>query len=107
MNEETIDQACERLRGSVRPLTQNELRATQHAVIQSLNCQPSEKDQLLAVLRQFRKELKAVGRVRDAHLIERAIDRVRSKNSTTPQKSKNPTTGGAAALAPVLDAPAL
>lgn len=40
---------------------------------------PSEMDQLLAVLRQFRQELKAVGRVRDAHLIERAIDRVRWK----------------------------
>jgi len=40
---------------------------------------PSDKDELLAVLRQFRKELKAVGRVRDAHLIERAIDRVRRK----------------------------
>lgn len=40
---------------------------------------PSEKDELLAVLRQFRQELKAVGRVRDAHLIERAIDRVRRK----------------------------
>ena len=78
MNEETIDQACERLRGSV-PLTQNELRATQHSVIESLNRPPSEKDELLAVLRQFRQELKAVGRVRDAHLIERAIDRVRRK----------------------------
>ena len=40
---------------------------------------PSERDQLLAVLRQFRQELKAVGRVRDANLIERAIDRVRKK----------------------------
>lgn len=40
---------------------------------------PSEMDQLLSVLRQFRQELKAVGRVRDAHLIERAIDRVRRK----------------------------
>ena len=40
---------------------------------------PSEKNELLAVLRQFRQELKAVGRVRDAHLIERAIDRVRRK----------------------------
>lgn len=40
---------------------------------------PSEKEELLAVLRQFRQELKAVGRVRDAHLIERAIDRVRRK----------------------------
>ena len=40
---------------------------------------PSEKNELLAVLRQFRQELKAVGRVRDAHLIERAIDRVRKK----------------------------
>jgi hypothetical protein len=39
----------------------------------------SERDQLLAVLRQFRQELKAVGRVRDAHLIEWAIDRVRRK----------------------------
>jgi hypothetical protein len=77
---------------------------------------PSEKDELLAILRQFRQELKAVGRVRDAHLIERAIDRVRSKNPTTPQKPKNSTTGGqpknsitgcSAALAPLLDAPQL
>ena len=58
------------------------------------NDSPSEKDELLAVLRQFRQELKAVGRVRDAHLIERAIDRVRSKNSATPQKPKNSATGG-------------
>jgi hypothetical protein len=43
---------------------------------------PSEKDELLAILRQFRQELKAVGRVRDAHLIERAIDRVRRKHAT-------------------------
>jgi hypothetical protein len=40
---------------------------------------PSERDQLLSILRQFRQELKAVGRVRDAHLIDRAIDRVRRK----------------------------
>lgn len=44
---------------------------------------PTEKEELLAVLRQFRQELKAVGRVRDAHLIERAIDRVRRKQQTT------------------------
>lgn len=76
MNEETIEQACERLRGSA-PKTLHELRATQDAVIETLNRSPSEKDELLTVLRQFRQELKAVGRVRDAHLIERAIDRVR------------------------------
>lgn len=47
---------------------------------------PSEMDQLLAVLRQFRQELKAVGRVRDAHLIERAIDRVRKKQFSACDK---------------------
>lgn len=41
--------------------------------------QPSEKDELLAELIEYLHELKAVGRVRDAHLIERAIDRVRRK----------------------------
>jgi hypothetical protein len=77
-----LDQECDRLRDSA-PKTWQELLATQNAAIESLNRPPSEKDELLAILRQFRQELKAVGRVRDAHLIERAIDRVRRKQLTT------------------------
>ena len=73
-----------------RPLETDDLPPTVLAAIESvvdavvdyqfgIKRRSPEKEELIAVLRQFRQELKAVGRVRDAHLIERAIDRVRRK----------------------------
>jgi hypothetical protein len=44
------------------------------------------KAQLVAILKQFRNELKAVGRIADYRLIDRAIARV-ERNKTVQQSS--------------------